>query len=135
MSLSYMISTSFLEPGGSVTANERDSTPPLPPHTFLVLLVLSRAPAHGYGIKKAVLEESGGGVDLDAGGLYRLIARMEDQGWVEPAPAPPSETDARRKYYALTPPGREALAREAARMARLVGVPEVARLAREGQGA
>lgn len=104
---------------------------PLPPHTFFVLLVLSEAAAHGYGIKKEVLERSGGTIDLDAGGLYRLIARMEEQGWVTPAPAPDGE-DARRKYYRLTPLGREVVAAEAARLTHLTGRPEVAALAREG---
>ena len=51
---------------------------PLPPHMFHVLLVLNAGPSHGYGIKKAVAERTDGAVDLDAGGLYRLIARLEE---------------------------------------------------------
>jgi DNA-binding PadR family transcriptional regulator len=128
-----MMTSSFLSsPDAMTTSDPPSAPPPLPPHTFHVLLVLSRSPAHGYGIKKAVLDESAGGVDLDPGGLYRLIARMEEQGWVEPAPAPESETDARRKYYALTSRGRQALATEAARLTRLAGASEVKALAREG---
>lgn len=112
----------------------RDLPTPLPPHTFHVLLVLSREPAHGYGIKKAVLEESQGTLDLDAGGLYRAIARMEEQGWVEPAPAPHAEEDPRRKYWALTQEGRRVLALEAARLTGLAGRPEVIALAVESTG-
>ena len=111
---------------------DTDAAIPLPPHTFHVLLVLSEGPAHGYGIKKEVLERSAGRVDLDAGGLYRMIARMEEQAWVEPAPAPDRADDARRKYYALTPTGRRVLAEEAARLTALAGSPDVAALAREG---
>ena len=111
-----------------------DAPNPLPPHTFLVLLALHGGPAHGYGLKKAVLDRSDGAVDLDAGGLYRLIARMEEQSWLEPVPAPESETDARRKYYALTPAGRGVLAAEAARLTRMAGWADVAALAREGAG-
>jgi DNA-binding PadR family transcriptional regulator len=95
---------------------------------FLVLLTLNHGPKHGYGIKKEVAERSGGAVDLDAGGLYRLVARLEEQGWVEATDAPPAgeeEADARRKYYALTEDGKTALAAEARRMAGLIQAPDV----------
>jgi DNA-binding PadR family transcriptional regulator len=117
---------------GKRTMASTDPTGPLPPHTFHVLLVLNDGPAHGYGIKKEVQERTGGDIDLDAGGLYRMIARMEEQAWVEPAPAPESAEDARRKYYALTATGRRILAEEAARLTALAGRPEVVALAREG---
>ena len=112
---------------------QADPTGPLPPHTFHVLLVLSEAPAHGYGIKKDVQERTRGRIDLDAGGLYRMIARMEEQGWVEPVVAPAHADDARRKYYALTAEGRRVLAEEAARLTALAGSPDVVALAREGR--
>ncbi len=84
---------------------------------FWVLLVLNTGPTHGYGIKKAVAERSSGAIDLDAGGLYRLIARLEERGWASLAPAPAKGgADARRKYYALTDLGREALSAEARRI-------------------
>jgi len=111
---------------------------PLPPHLFLVMLVLSEGPRHGYSLKQMVAERSGGAVDLDPGGLYRLIARMEESGWVRPLDAPPEgadSADARRRYYALTERGRAALAEEARRMAALVRMPAVeALLARESAG-
>ena len=111
-----------------------DLTAPLPAHTFHVLLVLSRGPAHGYGIKKAVQEESLGAIDLDAGGLYRAIARMEEQGWVSPAAAPADAEDARRKYYDLTEEGRAVLAAEAGRLTGLASRPEVVALSGEAGG-
>ena len=46
--------------------------------SFLVLLALHRAPSHGYAIKKSVLELSGGTLDLEPGGLYRLIGRLAE---------------------------------------------------------
>lgn len=108
-----------------------DEGSPLPPHMFLVLLVLSTGPLHGYGIKKAVSERSDGGIDLDAGGLYRLIARFEERGWVTPSETAPEGADGRRKYYALTADGRGVLAAEARRMAALAAAPDVAALAAE----
>lgn len=105
-----------------------DPPAPLPPHAFLVLLALHEGPKHGYGLKKRVAERSHGSVDLDAGGLYRLIARMEERGWVEPAPPASVEEeseDPRRKYYRLTAAGRGALAEEARRLQGLVRAPDV----------
>lgn len=108
---------------------------PLPPHMFLVLLVLNGGPAHGYGIKKAVAERSRGTVDLDAGGLYRLIARLEERGWVSYASqGEDAGGDSRRKYYELTSAGREILAAEARRVSALARAPDVVALARGDAG-
>ena len=107
---------------------------PLPPHMFLVLLALNAGPSHGYGIKKAVAERSDGSVDLDAGGLYRLIARLEEWGWAETVDAPEADADPRRKYYALTTGGQAILRREARRVASLARDPDVAALAEAPSG-
>jgi DNA-binding PadR family transcriptional regulator len=95
---------------------------------FFVMLALHGEPLHGYGIKKEVAERTKGAVDLDAGGLYRLIARLEERGWVEPSDADPTG-DGRRKYYELTEAGRAVLAAEARRLADLVRQPDVLALA------
>jgi DNA-binding PadR family transcriptional regulator len=114
---------------------ELENALPLPPHMFLVLLVLNGGPAHGYGIKKAVAERSRGTVDLDAGGLYRLIARLEERGWVSSIPGDGDPAgDSRRKYYGLTPTGREILAAEARRVSALATAPDVVELARGDAG-
>ena len=107
---------------------------PLPAHMFLVLLVLNAGPTHGYGIKKAVAERSNGAVELDAGGMYRLIARLEERGWASLTSAPNADGDARRKYYELTPSGREALRVEAHRISRLAMEADVLALVREAAG-
>ncbi len=95
---------------------------------FHVLLALHGSPRHGYAIKKAVLELSGGSLDLEPGGLYRLIGRLEDQGLVVPAASPAAEDSKGppRNYYAITDAGQRALADEAMRLSRLVARPEVA---------
>ena len=75
---------------------------------------------------------SGGAVDRDAGGRYGLIARLEERGWAEPTTPPDmAGDDARRKYYALTEAGRDALAEEARRISSLASQPDVVALARE----
>lgn len=112
-----------------MTHSDIDALLPLKPATFLVLLVLNGGPAHGYGIKKEVLERSDGSVVLDAGGLYRLIARLEEQGLVQPTEAPDvAEHDPRRNYYGITAVGTKVVSAEARRMAALVGLNEVVAL-------
>lgn len=100
---------------------------PLPPHMFLVLLVLRGRALHGYGIKKDVLHRSGGTIDLDAGGLYRLIGRLETRGLVRVADPPTDEPegDRRRVFYTLTSLGENVLAAEAKRLEALMGSPDV----------
>ena len=92
---------------------------PLKPHCFLVLLSIAEQPSHGYAIKQDV--ERRGGVRLDPGSLYRLIARMLDDGLIQEVDDPSGAAhDPRRRYYAVTPQGRRALVAEADRMAGLV---------------
>ena len=100
---------------------------PLPPHMFHVLLVLRRGALHGYGIKKEVAARTGGQINLDPGGLYRMIARLEDRGAIRAAAAPQNAPDDDRKriFYVLMPAGERLLAAEARRLAALVSSREV----------
>src|SRR5689334_6379205 len=112
-----------------------DDLLPLSPATFLVLLALRGRPIHGYAIKKEVCARSEGRIDLDPGGLYRLIARLEVRGVVKTvsAPARAPDDDRRRVFYALTAAGERLLAAEARRLAALVASPDVAPLLKAGQ--
>jgi len=106
-----------------MAARERtDEFLPLHPRVFMVLLALSEGPAHGYAIKKGVEHRSNRQVVLDAGALYRSIARLVDDRLIEETDEPPGVTseDARRRYYRLTGLGRSVLAAEATRLASLV---------------
>jgi DNA-binding PadR family transcriptional regulator len=98
----------------------RDETPPLTPVEFHVLLSLTDRRRHGYAIIQEVRERTGGQVHVRTGTLYTVIKRMLDCGWVSEAASPSAETDARRRYYALTAAGRDALRVEAQRMESLV---------------
>jgi len=98
---------------------------PLNPRVFAILAVLLEAPAHGYRIKQAVEEGSGGAVTLDPGSLYRTVAKLLDDGVVEevPAPADEDEPDPRRRYYGVTAFGRALVAAEASRLRQLLSQP------------
>lgn len=106
---------------------------PLKPKPFLLLLVLEEeGPLHGYAVKKGMAERSGGTVSMDPGGLYRLIGRLERDGWVRRAPSPPDETDERRQYLEITDRGRRVLVAEARRISLLADLPAVRQLAGGG---
>jgi DNA-binding PadR family transcriptional regulator len=95
----------------------------LKPADFHILLALAAGPRHGYGIMKEVEQESGGGVRLEIGSLYRLLGRLLEAGLIEDA-----EGDERRRYYRITRLGRRVLKTEAERLAGLVDLVRARRL-------
>ena len=107
---------------------------PLKPKPFLLLLVLQEdGPLHGYAIKKAMRDRSGGAVSMDPGGLYRLIARLEREGLVRHAARPAGDEDERRQYVAITEWGRAVLTAEARRISALASMPTIQQLAGGGR--
>lgn len=95
---------------------------PLKPTVYLILFSLVSGPCHGYGIKKQVEALSKGRVKLDPGTLYRWMARLLEDGWLEESEQrpQPEEDDERRRYYRLTPLGRRIVELESNRLAHLV---------------
>ena len=70
---------------------------------LLILVSLSDGPKHGYAIMQDV--EQGTGRPMGAGTLYAALARLEEQGFIEPMQA----VD-RRRPYRLTAVGASNLA-------------------------
>ena len=94
---------------------------PLRPVDLQILLVLANANLHGYGVMKAVSEESNGRVALEVGSLYRVINRLLASGMVEQVPASGESGDPRRKHdYAITELGRAAVRAESERLAQVL---------------
>jgi DNA-binding PadR family transcriptional regulator len=100
---------------------------PLTHVVYHVLLSLVAGPKHGYGIIKDVLERTGGRLEIEAGTLYAAVKRLRDEGLLEERSAPPN-TDARRRYYAITALGRRVLRAESERLAELVEFAREARV-------
>lgn len=70
------------------------------------LAALLYAGGYGYDMRRTILEMTDGEVDVDVGGLYRSLRRLEDEGavvsrWCEDASGP------RRREYELTEQGME----------------------------
>ena len=75
---------------------------------LLVLSLLEDQPRHGYDISKLIDIRSGGALRFHVTSLYPLLHRLEEEGaiqgrWVEKA------EQRRRRYYSLTPRGRNVL--------------------------
>ncbi|NNF12365.1 MAG: PadR family transcriptional regulator [Gemmatimonadetes bacterium] len=101
---------------------------PLKTQYFQILLALSDRALHGYGIQRAVLDQTDDGLKLWPATLYRSLARLEEDGLIEQVPPPAEEPDdERRQYYALTSQGRERLSAEADLMTRWVRTAREAR--------
>ncbi len=103
---------------------------PLTPTVFHMLLALADGDKHGYGIMKAVAEETQGQMQIRTGSLYGAIQRMIEAGLIEQKDERPDPEldDERRVYYRLTDFGRKVLVAETQRMSRLVGMARSKRL-------
>ena len=100
---------------------EAEALIPLNPRDYLILFSLVEEDRHGYGIVKHVETGSAGGVRLDPANLYRALKRMIGEGLVAESEGPGDGDPAaeRRKYYGITPLGREVVQLEARRLAEL----------------
>jgi PadR family transcriptional regulator PadR len=70
------------------------------------LAALLRRAGHGYDLRREIREITGGELEVDAGGLYRVLRRMEEEGFVTSAWADGGSGPQRRDYE-LTAEGRE----------------------------
>src|SRR5438067_1886714 len=76
---------------------------------LLILSLVEARPRHGYEMSKLIEERSGGRLKFKVASLYPLLYRLEERGWiigkwVEKA------GERRRRFYRLTPGGRQVLA-------------------------
>ena len=86
-----------------------------PSYTALLILAsLADGDRHGYAIKKDIVDRTGGAVRLGSTTLYRLLGQLLGDKLIEGASARPARhlDDERRRYFHITPAGRQALADE-----------------------
>jgi DNA-binding PadR family transcriptional regulator len=76
--------------------------------TPLVLAILAESDSYGYAILKRVSELSGGSLEWSDGMLYPVLHRLERLGFIA-GKWQKSETGRGRKYYRITPRGKEQL--------------------------
>jgi DNA-binding PadR family transcriptional regulator len=94
---------------------------PLKAVHHLILLFLEERPTYGVELLDRLERESGGTIRLNAGSLYRTIARLVEDGLIAPAEeAEPAGVGAPPKIYRPTELGRAVLRAESARQAKLL---------------
>lgn len=86
--------------------------------TFLILTALAGGRKHGYALIAEAEKLSDGRVQLKVGTLYAALDRLSDEGLVAHAGDEITQGRARR-YFELTPRGREELTAVADRTARI----------------
>ena len=102
-----------------------DKQAALKPAWFHILLALADGAQHGYAIRKSVQDRTDGAVKLYPATLYGSIRELADRTWIEALEGEEDpDEDQRRRYYRLTPAGREALRSE---VGRLQGILDQAR--------
>ena len=107
-------------------AREPASFLPLSTQVFQILLSLAGEPRHGYAVIVDVQTRTDGEVNLTASTLYDALSRLLDDELIQetavahPPSAGGTKPDARRRYYELTPLGRQVARAEARRLERLV---------------
>ncbi len=79
--------------------------------TPMVLAILAEQDSYGYAIIKRVRELSSGNMEWTDGMLYPVLHRLERLGYIT-ARWETAETGRRRKYYGITPGGRNQLQEE-----------------------
>lgn len=110
---------------------------PLKPDVFLILTILADGDRHGYGIMQAAESWRSGGMEIQAGALYRRLKWMMDEGLIEEidSASVAGQPVERRRDYRITPFGRRVAGEEAGRMKELLAAAREADLVPGTEGA
>jgi DNA-binding PadR family transcriptional regulator len=92
---------------------------PMAARDYLIMLLLEEKSTYGYELLERLEERSDGTISLNAGSLYRAIARLVENGLVKRLEEQPGDGGV-RKLYAATALGRRVVRGEMARQASLL---------------
>ena len=89
---------------------------------YHILVAIGDGRAHGYAIMQEIAERTSGEVQILPGTLYSTIKKLVADRAIEECSPPAGEknVDERRRYYRLTPRGRQIASEETERLASLV---------------
>jgi len=95
---------------------------PLTPAVFHIMLALAEGERHGYAIMREIAAQTNEQLTMGPGTLYGTLQRMLKSGLIEECGTKRdlALNEERRRYYRLTPSGRQAAAAEAVRLDELV---------------
>lgn len=74
-----------------------------------VLKLLESGPKYGYQLVASLAEQGEGVLEMGQSTLYPMLYNLESQGFIK-ASWEEGETGRQRKYYSLTPKGKQRLA-------------------------
>jgi DNA-binding PadR family transcriptional regulator len=94
---------------------------PLPSAAFHILLALVDGDLHGYGIMRAVEEQTSGRTRLGPGTLYSSLQTLREAGAINEVESEAAGTE-RRRHYRLSASGMKLVRSEAERLQEMVGV-------------
>lgn len=107
----------------------------LTPSHFHILLSVAQQPSHGYAIKQEVEKRTAGRIQLGPGSLYWAIKKLADAGLLAETDGSSQASDGpSRRYYMLTPSGRERLQSEVEILADIVRLAESQGLLQPAEG-
>jgi len=75
---------------------------------LLILSLLEARPRHGYEISQLIDSRSDGALTFNIASFYPLLYRLEKRGWIQGRWVEKAG-QRRRRYYRLTPAGRQVL--------------------------
>lgn len=95
---------------------------PLTPSVFHILVALTDGERHGYAIMRQVADDTAGRLQLGPGTLYGCLQRMLAAGLIEETDwrPDPQLDDERRRYYRISPFGKQVARAEAKRLSSAV---------------
>ncbi len=101
-----------------------DALLPLTPAVFHILLALADGERHGYSIMQEIATQTQGKMRIGPTTLYRSIKHMLSDGLIAETEERPDPTldDERRRYYRLTPFGRQVALAEIERLSQALHV-------------
>ncbi|MGV3707341.1 MAG: PadR family transcriptional regulator [Gemmatimonas sp.] len=100
-----------------------ESLLPLTPAVLHILLVLADGERHGYAIAQEVEAMSEGQVRMGPGTLYGSILRMTDAALIEETTTRrQADGEERRRFYQITPFGKQVLTLELQRLSAVMNV-------------
>jgi transcriptional regulator len=76
---------------------------------LVVLAFLDDEPRHGYELAQLIEERSGGALTFNFASLYATLYKLEERKWIAGRWVEKAG-QRRRRYYRITPEGRELLA-------------------------
>jgi DNA-binding PadR family transcriptional regulator len=78
----------------------------------MTLAALADKARYGYDLSQRIRELTNDRVDIKPGNLYRVLDRLVQEGLVRETAAPATSEDERRRYFALTSRGSQAVSEE-----------------------